>query len=118
MTERTRFFSNATRIIGLIGLLALTVAMAGGVTPTDRWVDYYGTDATYLGQPVEAGAVIAAYDPQGVQCGEFTVATEGQYGLMPCYGDDGTTSEDEGAQAGDVIRFRIDGLPARRSRWI
>jgi hypothetical protein len=44
-------------------------------------------------------------DPDGVVCGATVVVTPGQFGLLPCYGDDPDTPEDEGAQPGDVIRL-------------
>jgi len=66
---------------------------------TNVWVDFYGeTDAA-------PGAVIQAIDPDGVVCGATVVSIPGQFGLLPCYGDDPDTPEDEGAQPGDVIRL-------------
>ena len=105
------------RMIGLISLLALVLTLAYGSTqvsgdPGPEWVDFFSANTTFLGQPVPVDAVIAAFDPQGVKCGEFTVQEEGKYGLMPCYGDDDTTPEDDGADPGDVISFTINGLPA------
>ncbi len=108
------------RTIGRIGLLVLILTLgygltqADGVIPTNQWVNFHSTNTTFLGQPVPVGAVIAAFDPQGVQCGEFTVTTEGKYGLMPCYGDDKTPPDpvDEGADPEDEISFTINDLPA------
>jgi hypothetical protein len=108
------------QIITLISLLLLVLALlygsiwADGVIRTNQWVNFHSANTTFLGQPVSVGAYIAAYDPDGVQCGEFTVITEGKYGLMPCYGDDKTPPDlvDEGAEPGDVISFTINGLPA------
>jgi hypothetical protein len=116
---KTRPLSTVARLIGLISLLLLALALpygptwADGVTPTNQWVNFFSANTTFLDQPVPVGAAIAAFDPQGVQCGEFTVGEEGKYGLMPCYGDDETTPDvDEGAEPGDVISFTINGLPA------
>jgi len=110
---------SVARTFGLSSLLLLALALlygptwADGVIPTNQWVNFYSANTTFLGQPVPVGAYIAAYDPDGVQCGEFTVTTEGEYGLMPCYGDDATTPDaDEGAEVGDMISFTINGLPA------
>ncbi len=106
------------RIASLITPLMLLLMLftgssqANGVTPTSQWVNFWSVNSTFLGQPVPPGAVIAAFDPDGVQCGEFTVLFEGTYGLMPCYRDDDTTPEDEGADPEDVISFTINGLPA------
>ncbi len=103
--------------IGLISLLVLALTLAYSSIPVKgnpgpEWVDFFSANTTFLDQPVQPGDVIAAFDPQGVQCGEFTVVEEGKYGLMPCYRDDDTTPEDDGADPGDVISFTINGLPA------
>ena len=113
---KTRPLSTVARMIGLISLLVLVLTLAYSSTPVrgdpaPEWVDFFSANTTFLGQPVPVGAVIAAFDPQGVQCGVFTVTTEGKYGLMPCYRDDATTPEDDGADPGDVISFTINGLP-------
>ena len=92
--------------------LTLTISQGNGVIPTNTWVDLYSTDSTFAGQPVQAGVYIAAFDPEGVQCGEFTVRVPGWYGIMPCYGDDTTAPPDEGAVSGDVLHFSIDGWAA------
>lgn len=82
-------------------------------TPTAAWVNFYGpaflTDTVALA----VGSQILAIDPDGVVCGAVTVTVDGQYGLLPCYGDDPTTpGVDEGAEEGDPIRFAIDGVEA------
>ncbi|MFQ6092710.1 MAG: hypothetical protein ACE5OR_08525, partial [bacterium] len=75
--------------------------------PTPRWVDFYG-QAVVDDEPVKVGAVVTVYDPDGVQCGGMIVHTEGWYGLVPVYGDDGTTPEvDERATVGDTVAFYI-----------
>ena len=45
------------------------------------------------------------------------VTAEGQYGLLACYGDDPTTSEDEGAQPGDTIQLIVDGQVLGMDTW-
>jgi hypothetical protein len=84
----------------------------GSLVPTDRWVNFYGLECTIDGQPLSVGALITALDPQGVVCGEFRVTQAGRYGLMPVYGDDPLTKVDEGAVAGDSLRFLINGIQA------
>ncbi len=59
-----------------------------------------------------------AVDPDGVVCGAAVVTTEGQYGLLPCYGDDPTTPEDEGAQAGDTVRLVVGGQELGTGTWM
>jgi len=81
------------------------------VLATNQWVDFYGvTDAP-------EGAVIRAIDPDGVTCGAEIVITPGEFGLLPCYGDDPDTPEDEGAVAGDVIRLVVEGRTVATGVW-
>ena len=108
----TRKAFRCTALFILLWALLLGVARGNGVTPTNTWINLYSADSSFAGQPVPLGAAIAAFDPQGVQCAEFTVTTVGWYGIMPCYGDDTTTAEDEGAVAGDLLSFAIDGWAA------
>ena len=99
-------------LVAVLWLLALAAARGSGVSPTNRWVDIYSGNSRFDGQPVPVGASIAARDAQGVLCSEFTVHTAGEYGIMPCYGDDSSTGIDEGASVGDVLRFSINGIAA------
>ncbi len=94
-------------------LVAPRLASGGGVIPTNAWVDIFSRNSVYNGQPLPVGAVVAAYDPQGVKCGEFTVRTAGKFGIMACYGDDATTPGDEGAVSGDILHFTINGDAAQ-----
>jgi hypothetical protein len=63
------------------------------------------------------GATVTAIDPDGVICGAVRIAVEGQYGLLPCYGDDPTTAEDDGAEAGDSIVLVVEGRTLGRGTW-
>jgi len=81
------------------------------VPPTSTWVNFYGP----VHLPV--GTVVQATDPDGVACGATVVMYEGLYGFLACYGDDPTTPEDEGAQAGDVIRLVVDGQELGTGTW-
>jgi len=84
-------------------------------TPTATWVNFYGPAFLTDTLPLPNGSRILALDPDGVVCGAITVTVAGQYGLLPCYGDDPTTPDmDEGAVTGDSIRFLIDGVTAAR----
>jgi len=95
--------------------LAVRSAPAEQVTPTNLWWDVYSSDTRCAGGPVLEGAIIQAYDPQGVACGYAVAHAPGVWGVMHVYGDDPDTPEDEGAQAGDVITFTINGKPAQVS---
>ncbi|MFQ5854316.1 MAG: hypothetical protein ACE5LU_01540 [Anaerolineae bacterium] len=81
------------------------------VTPTHTWVNFYGLTS------LPVGTTVRAVDPAGVVCGAAVVAHEGRYGLLACYGDDPTTPEDEGAQAGDAIRLVVDGQEMGTGVW-
>ena len=92
-------------------LLILPVTVGAQVIPTNEWVNLWGDICVVNANPVPVGAAVRAYDPDGVLCGEFTVAASGTYGLMPVYGDDPTTpGVDEGADPGDVITLTVDGV--------
>jgi len=78
-----------------------------GVTPTNRWVDFYGMDSE-----VKAGDVLQAFTPDGLLVGEVTVTVDGQYGLMPVYGDDPTTDVIDGAKPGELLTVTINGQDA------
>jgi hypothetical protein len=103
---------------GIWGTAKLGSAIKGSsvnppITPTNEWVSFWSDSTYFEGQPVKAGDIIEAFDPQGVHCGSFTVTATGRYGLMPVYCDDTTTTVDEGARSGDVITFKINGYAAR-----
>ncbi len=87
-------------------------AIPSGVHPTNRWVDAFSLRSTLDGQPLPAGSVIEAFDPNGVKVGHFVVAEAGRFGPMPLYGDDPYTPEDEGAVPGERIIFTINGQRA------
>jgi len=93
-------------------VIALAVLAEGQVVPTNEWVSFW-SDSTWINRTeVPVGAVVRAYDPQGVLCGQFTVTATGSYGLMSVYRDDPSTAADEGAQPGDTIHFTINNRPA------
>ena len=69
-------------------------------------------DTTRNGEPVPEGALVRAYEPDGVLCGQATVHSPGQWGVMHVYGDDPETPDDEGARDGDVLVLTIDGHSA------
>jgi len=87
--------------------------LATGITPTNQWVNFYSQSSYLNGQPLPAGAVVQAYNPRGVLAGQFVVTSNGWYGLMPVYGDDPNTAQDEGLRAGEVVSFTVNGQPAR-----
>jgi hypothetical protein len=88
----------------------MAAGLSAQIVPTDVWTDFYGSASAYNGAAVPIGSVINAYDPQGVLCGSDTVRNAGQYGFLPVYGDDATTTTvDEGAEIGDIITFTING---------
>jgi len=87
------------------------------VNPTTAWVNFYGTAHQGDGTPLPVGATVLALDPDGVVCGATMVTTEGQYGLLACYGDDPTTLEDEGAWPGDTIQLVVDGQVLGMGMW-
>lgn len=101
-------------IIGSLSMIAATVVQ----TPTPEWVNFYGRNSQLNGQLIPIGSIVQAFDSDNVLCGQVSVTTSGEYGLLACYRDDPTTITDEGAEPGDVIRFLIDGYPASTANII
>ncbi len=93
------------------------VERSAGVTPTNTWVNFYGTVHGEDGVPLPVGTTVQALDPDGVVCGATVITTEGQYGLLACYGDDPTTPEDEGAHPGDIIQLVVDVQVLGTGTW-
>jgi len=89
------------------------IAVTSSITPTNEWVNFYSQASYYYGQPLPVGAVVRAYNPRGVQAGEFVVTNAGWYGIMPVYRDDPGTPEDEGLRPGEEVSFTINGVSAR-----
>ena len=91
------------------------------IAKTTIWMNVYSPSSLLDEEPLPLGAVIQAYDAQGIPCGEFVVAHAGKFGLMPIYGDDPSTRLDEGALPGDAITFRVNGSEAASTpakiRW-
>ncbi|MEA3407450.1 MAG: excalibur calcium-binding domain-containing protein [Chloroflexota bacterium] len=103
-------------VILVILVASLSAALAerelSEVIETDIYCAFCSDNSTLDGEPVPLGAVIDAYDPDGVHCGTFTVHTVGEWGKMRVYGDDEDTPEDEGAGNRNPISFRINGHAA------
>jgi len=107
-------------LVGLIWLFALAGAQADGVTPTTEWINLYGTENTWNGEPLPVGATVAVFRPDGAKCGEIVVTVEGWYGLVPCYGEATellperamSLSQTDANSAKSGLTFTINGLPA------
>ncbi len=80
-----------------------------------NWLNVYSLASSINGVPVPVGAVVEAFDPDGTLIGSTIVKSSGRYGLMPLYGDNHNTAEDEGAVPGDKIVFTVNGVPAEVS---
>lgn len=117
MKQRTMMIRMRTALsLGLFAVflaLSLGGAQGSGVTPTNIWMDLYGSHSSFAGVPIPAGSYVAVFDPQNVQCAERTVTTPGYIApIMPCYGDNINTPADEGALEGDLLMFAINGTLA------
>ena len=74
---------------------------------TPDWVDFYGM-VEIDGQLANSGLSVRVYDSDGVLCGGCEVMEDGAFGILPVYGDDAITPEDEGASPGDRLQFYVD----------
>jgi Secretion system C-terminal sorting domain/Viral BACON domain len=90
----------------------LVLAPVGEIVASYEWVNFYCGNNTFKGAPLPLGAVIDAYDPDGIHCGTFTVNEAGKYGFLPVYRDDPFEAGDQGAEPGDAIRFYVNGIEA------
>lgn len=103
----------------LVFVLSLSVNAFADVIPTSESVDYKGS-VSINGIPAPVGTVVDAFDPQGIHCGTYIVGISGAandsagiYGFMHVYRDDiATTGIDEGADPGDSIFIKVNGINA------
>ncbi len=74
---------------------------------------FFDSTSTFDNKPVPVGSIIEAFDSSGVSGGKFTVHTAGFYGFFAVLGDDPfTPGIDEGPEAGETVRFTINGRDA------
>ena len=101
-------------IIATAFILALGSGANAQITPTNISDILYDSASTFNGLPIVLGSVVKAFDPDGVLCGMYVVdKAPGYYGFMPVYGDDIVSQDvDEGAEAGDLLTFEINGRQA------
>ncbi len=57
--------------------------------------------------PAQRGDELRFSDADGHVVGRFRVVTAGQYGVVPLYGDDPLTAQDEGAVAGEPLSLAV-----------
>lgn len=88
-----------------------TIGIDTLITPTDQWISIYCENPMLDSDPLLPGDTIAVYDPDGVLSGIGLVRADGSYGFIPVYRDDTTSHDmDEGADPGDILTFKINGL--------
>jgi hypothetical protein len=91
--------------------IKIVLTPVGKVTPTSLWVDYYCDANTYLQAPLPVGSVVEARTPGNLLVGQYMVLNAGAYGFMPVYRASNEFGDD-GANAGDNIRFFVNGNQA------
>lgn len=80
--------------------------------PTPYLTILYGR-VNLNGKPAAVGTHVEILTPRGEVAGCFTVHEAGYYGLMHVYGADNTALPAiSGFAAGEVMRFRVDGMEA------
>jgi len=87
----------------------------GGIIPTNEWIIVFCDNLRPDVVTTPESSLIQAFDPGGVLCGQAIRYWEGSYGFMPVYRDDPYTEVDEGCEPGDLIQFKIDGMPVQPS---
>ncbi len=90
------------------------------VQPTPYATPVYGS-MLVNGEPAPAGTRVEVLTPRNEVAGCFVVEQSGQYGLMHVYGADLTANPSiPGFQAGEQLRFRVNGIevmPTRPLAW-
>jgi len=71
-------------------------------------------------QKVNIGDILTVKDPDGIICGKFVINKKNKYGFIHVYGDDPSTSIDEGAKPGDILTFLLNNneLNTQNIVWI
>jgi hypothetical protein len=102
-------------IAGVLMLLAAIPSFAAEPVRTPVYMIVFGS-LSYNGAPAAAGDEVRAYTPDGLLVGQFRSGRDGadKYGFMPVYGDDTTTTQKDGALAGDELRFVLYRAGDRR----
>lgn len=125
MSKRTSPLWSAV-LWALVGVLLASAAPPGAhaqsgcqVQNTPYFTEYYG-NVTVDGAPAPIGAVVEAFNGQGVRTGCFVVTFPGIYGYMRVYGADGSTGT-PGMANNEVVVFRVNGGTATSTpaevRW-
>jgi len=95
-------------------LSAMQAAAALDVTPTTSWVNLYASNLTLDGQAVRAGSTINAYSVKDTKVGSFTLKSDGVFGFMPVYADNGSETV-TGLNAGDKFYLTVDGKKSEQT---
>ncbi|MCK4857235.1 MAG: T9SS type A sorting domain-containing protein [candidate division Zixibacteria bacterium] len=106
--------SRITSLLFLLFLLTATPLFGDDIIPTNVWTNFGSLNSTINDELMPVGAIIDAYDPDGVHCGQ-QIAGEvaGKYRALPVYGDDSWTPlVDEGCVLNDTVTFKINGITA------
>src|SRR3970040_2253278 len=99
------------KLVAIAAVITITAATAPRAQVP--FCVFFDSTTTFDGNPVLTGSIIEAFDPDGICCGKDTVLIDGYFGFMPVLGDDPSTPGlDEGAEAGDLIRFTVNGRNA------
>ena len=92
---------------------AITIIAASPAQSQVPFCIFFDSTTTFDGKPVPVGSIIEAFDQSGISCGKDTVHTAGFYGFFAVLGDDPfTPGIDEGAEAGETVKFKINGRDA------
>jgi hypothetical protein len=98
-------------MIVLMFSIIIAPSLVSALPPIPRTFWSHDGNSSLNDQPVPAGTVIEAYDPDGALCGNYTVIVTGRF-VFNCIGDDPDTVDDEGAVSGDTITFYMNGTSA------
>jgi len=102
------------KILGIllisISLISTSHAFEGKLHITPISMDFFGSITG-----AKKGDVLTVVDPDQVVCGQFIIHKPGNYGFLHVYGDDPSTSIDEGAVISDKLTFLLNQKPVMMS---
>ena len=101
-------------------IVTLALVLAGGAQTAHAQApvtDYFSFNSRLNGQLLPEGAVIEAFDSNGIRCGYTTAKADGSF-LIQVYGNDPMTAADEGAREGEMLQWRLSGYTPDNIAWL
>jgi len=80
------------------------------LSTSNQWVNLYSRALSLNGSTIQSGAVITAYNTDGVKVGSFTMQKDGLFGFMPVYIRESSNAANSGVLPGDEFYLAVNGV--------